>query len=318
MDPDDPCAKCNINSYKMHDMQLSGIDLNLLPVLHALLETRSVKLAATRVNLSSSATSHALARLRETLGDPLLVRAGRSLTLTPRAERLRPRLRQLVEGLDAALRFEDAIDPSTLRRAFRIAANDYVELVVAPALSAEVAATAPGVDLFHEHLDDTATALRSGGADLAIGVLRSLPDDVATERLLTERFVCLMREGHPASRGRLTPARFAALDHLLVAPRGQPSGIVDTRLAELGLRRRVARTLSSFVVAPFVLVDSDLVLTVAERVAQAHAAQLGLVMRRPPIELPTFGVVAAWHRRHAEDPAHVWLRERLRTAVRRR
>lgn len=300
----------------MHTVQLSGIDLNLLPVLHALLQTRSVKLAATRVNLSSSATSHALARLRETLGDPLLVRAGRSLTLTPRAERLQPRLRQLFEGLEAALAFEDAVDPAMLRRAFRIAANDYVELVVTPALSADVAATAPGVDLFHEHLDDPTTALRTGGADLAIGVLRSLPEDLQHERLLTERFVLLMRQGHPASRGRLTPARFAALDHLLVAPRGRPTGIVDTRLAELGLHRRVARTVASFVVAPYLLVDSDLVLTVAERVAKTHAASLGLVMRRPPIDLPTYELVAAWHRRHEHDPAHTWLRERLRHVAR--
>jgi len=302
----------------MHEVQLSGIDLNLLPVLHALLETRSVKLAAARVNLSASATSHALARLRDALGDPLLVRAGRALTLTPRAEGLQPRLRQLFEGLEAALAFEEAIDPATLRRAFRIVATDYVELIVAPALSAEVAAAAPGVDLFHEHLDDAVTALRSGGADLAVGVLGSLPEDVFVERLVTERFVLLMRRGHPASRGRLTPARFAALDHLLVSPRGGPSGIVDRILAEGGLHRRVARTVATFAVAPYLLVGSDLVLTVAERVAKTHATSLGLVIRRPPIELPTFDLVAAWHRRHELDPGHRWLRERLRDVARTR
>lgn len=296
----------------MHGMHLSAIDLNLLPLLHAVLETRSVKAGAQRVGLSPSATSHALGRLRELLDDPLLVRAGRQLQLTPRAERLRPRVQRLVDELGSVLRSEEALAPARLQRPFTLGGGDLVELVLLAPLGRRLAAAAPGVDLYGARIEADVTAqVREGRCDVVVGVFDDPPDDVRTVTLLHDRFVCLVRADHPVLAGRLTVRRYAALDHLLVAPRGVPRGVVDRLLEEQGLRRRVARTVSSFVVAPHVVAGSNLVLTVSELIARRFAAPLGLAVRPPPLPLPGYAIRMAWHRRFDDDPAHAWLRQQV-------
>jgi DNA-binding transcriptional LysR family regulator len=292
---------------------LAAVDLNLLVVLDALLETRSVKRAATRMALSPSATSHALARLRDLLGDPVLVRAGRQMALTPRAEAMRPRVRRLLEDAGALLESAGDADPATLRRSFHIAATDYAEMVVVRAASDRIAGRAPGVDLFSRAVAaDVVDRLRGGDFELALGVFFDLPADIERETLLHEDFVCLLRRDHPALRRKLTAERYAALDHVLVAPRGAPHGIVDVYLERLGLRRRIARTISSFEVAPHMIGGTDYVLTLPARVAKRHAAALELAVREPPVELPGFDLEMLWHRRMSEDPGHRWLREVIR------
>lgn len=296
----------------MHHRDLAGVDLNLLVALDSLLETRSVKRAAARIALSPSATSHALARLRDLLGDPVLVRAGREMVLTPRAESLRPRLRRLLEETDALLRFSDAVDPATLRRAFAIAATDYAEMIAVRAVSDRLAEIAPGVDLHCRALGgDAVDRLRGGDYELAIGVFPELPPDFERAHLLHEEFVCVLRRGHRALRRKLTPEVYAGLDHVLIAPRGQPRGVVDAYLERRGLSRRVARTVATFEVAPRLVASSDFVLTLSRRVADRLAAELDLAIREPPIDLPGFDLVMLWHRRMTDDPGHRWLRERL-------
>lgn len=300
----------------MHSMQLSGVDLNLLVVLDALLETRSVKRAAARVSLSPSATSHALARLRDLLGDPVLVRAGRQMVLTGRAEVIRPRVRRLLEETGALLRFEEELEPATLRRSFRVASTDYAERVIVLPLSDALAAIAPGVDLLSRALGvDVVERLRAADYELAIGVFFDLPADIERETLLHEDFVCLFRRGHPALRRELTAERYAALGHVLIAPRGVPRGIVDVYLERRGLARRVARTVSSFEVAPYLVAETDYVLTLPARVARRLAPELELVIREPPLELPGFDLAVLWHRRLSGDAAHAWLREQIREAL---
>jgi len=295
----------------MNTVQLSSIDLNLLLVLHALLESGSVKLAAARLSLSPSATSHALRRLRELLEDPVLVRAGREMVLSPRAERMRPRVRHLVEEIEGVLRIE-GFDPKQQRRSFRVACSDYTELLLVAPLSQRLAAEAPGIDLFSvsEGLD-RATALREQSVDLDLSVIGEAPADIESEHLFEDRFVLLMRRDHPLLDRPVTVEGYAALEHLLVAPRGIPVGIVDRRLAGLGLKRRVARTVARFFVAPQLLVASDYVLTISSRVAARVAADLGLVCLEPPLELPTFTISMSWHKRSNEDPAHRFLREQI-------
>lgn len=296
----------------MHKVQLSAIDLNLLPVLHAVLETRSIKASAPRLGLSPSAVSHALARLRELLDDALLVRSGRSMQLTPRAERLRPRVQRLVDDLAQALRREQDLEPATLSRAFAIAGTDFVELVLFEPLGRRLARLAPRVDLYGQPVwGDVTEQVREGRCDALVGVFGEVPDDIHTADLVHSNFVCLMRAGHPALKGRLTLRRYAALEHVLVAPRGQPRGVVDDVLEAQGLRRRVARTVSSFAVAPYLVASSDYVLTISEFIASHFAPALGLVMRKPPVVLEGFAIRMAWHRRFDEDPAHRWLRAQI-------
>jgi DNA-binding transcriptional LysR family regulator len=291
-------------------VQLTQIDLNLLVLLDALLETHSVKLAARRMALSPSAASHALGRLRDLLGDPILVRAGRQLVPSARAGRLRGELRQVLEDVQRLLG-PDHVEPAELRRIFTLASNDYTETTVFPALSRDLATAAPGVDLHSRPVGvDPAGLLRSGDVDLFIGVLR-VGDDLVGEPLFSDGFVCMLRRGHPALTQPWTAKRYAALQHVLIAPRGEPGSVVDSLLAGHGLERRVARVCTTFTAAPHLVAGSDYVLTVSERMAAAFAAQLDLEVRRPPLELPRFTVVQAWHRRVDADPAHRWLRGKV-------
>lgn len=299
-------------------MQASSVDLNLLLVLAALLETGSVKQAASRLALSPSATSHALARLRDALGDPILVRAGRTMVLTARAEALIPQVRRIVEESEAVFRRGAGFDAAQLRRGFRVFANDYEELLLIGPLSRRLALEAPLVDLYSLPTPPSVIEpLRRGECDVALGVFGDLPPDIGVQRLFADEFVCLLRENHPALGERWTKKRFAALQHILVAPRGTPRGIVDNMLAEQGLERRVARTVTTFIVAPHLVAGSDFVLTIARRVATLLASGLGLVLRKPPVAPQGFHVGMAWHRRYDQDPEHQFLRERIVEEARR-
>lgn len=291
-------------------MQLSQVDLNLLRVLDALLDTESVRLASRRLGLSPSATSHALGRLRDVLGDPILTRAGRRLVRTALGETLRPRVREILERTAALFQAEQALDPASMRRTFRLAANDIMEQAIVRPLSARLASLAPGVNLYSAAPRDLVLDLREGARDLGFGVFGALPDDVNTTVLWEERFVCLLRRDHPLARKKLTLERFLDLGHVLVAPGGTAAGPVDTALAAQGLERRIARTVASFLVAPGLVADSDYVMTVSARAARSVGDTLGLVVRDPPLELNRFEVSAVWHRRLDHDAGHRWLRAR--------
>jgi len=302
----------------MHDVHssrgLGQLDLNLLVVLESLLDTRSVTATAERIGLTQSATSHALARLRSTLGDPLFVRSRSGLVPTERATALAAPLTDALERLRRAVAPPPAFDPGTAKRRFQVRTADYAELVLLPGLVARLAATAPGVDLWLATLDeDPIDLLARGHIDLFIGPVHPqyARADVRERRLFDEHFVCLVREGHPAAAKRWSLAQFAALDHAFIAPRGRPGGAVDDLLAEHGLSRRIALALPHFLVAPFVIANTDLVLTVPERVARTFAAFLPLRIVDPPAAFPGFTMSLMWHERQHHDPAHAWFRDEL-------
>jgi DNA-binding transcriptional LysR family regulator len=295
-------------------LELAALDLNGLVVLDALLATLSVTAAAQRLRLSQSATSHALARLRASFGDPLLVRGAGGLVLTARAEALAGPLREALAGLRTAVKGPRPFDPATARRLFTIATPDYTELVMLPALTRAIGLAAPGIDLRLRMYDHTmADQLARGDFDVAIGVV--LPENdrpgVRTRRLFDERFVCIVRKGHPALGKRWTLERFLELDHALIAPSGRPGGAVDDALAKRGLSRRVALLVPHFLAAPFVIAQTDLVLTLPERVAMTFAKTLPLELLPPPFPVPGFAMILLWHDRTHHDSAHVWLRERI-------
>lgn len=291
-------------------MHLTQVDLNLLVVLDALLDTQSIKDAADRLSLSPSATSHALGRLRAQFDDELLTRAGRRMVLTARALRLQQELREVLDGVEALYRPPGVRDIGALDRTFVLGANDFFEIVLLPRLFVDVRRQAPRVDLHVRPLTDSGIlGLRNGAFDVTFGVYgdHGLPDDVRLHPVMDSRFVCLLRRDHPALERRWTIRRYAQLDHILVSPRGQPWGIVDDRLGEVGLRRRIALTVSNFSSAPALVASSDCVLTISEHIAEAFAERYALVRRPPPIEVPTFTVSAMWHARQANDPELKWL-----------
>lgn len=285
-------------------------ELGLLAALDALLQEGSVTGAGRRMGLSVPAVSHTLARLRALLGDPLLVRAGRSMVLTPRAEALKPRVRSVVAEAQQTLAPERAFAPATLERTFVVHATDYVLTVLGAAVDRALRAKAPGVSLrFVPNTTDDAGALREGSSDLAVGIYGALPPEMRSRELLTDRFVCVARREHSSLGRALSLEQFVALPHLQVAPRGRPGGYLDDELRARGLERRVARAVPYFLTALHLAAETDYLLTISERIAARFAPTLGLRTWPVPLPLRPYALSLLWHPRVDADPAHRFLRE---------
>ncbi|WP_223595936.1 LysR family transcriptional regulator [Pseudomonas sp. A-R-19] len=283
-------------------------DLNLLITLNVLLEEGSVARAAKRLRLSPSAMSRALARLRETTGDPLLVRAGRGLVPTPRALELRERVGLLVQDAEAVLRPAEALDLKQLTRTFTLRTSDGFVENFGPPLIARLNAAAPGVRLnFVQKLNKDSTLLRDGSVDLETGVIdESTSPEVCTRMLFRDRFIGLVREGHPLTQGEMTAVRYAAARHILVSRRGHEKGVMDDALSELGLQRDIVTIVAGFSSAIALARASELVASVPER----HVGNLcqGMHCFALPFPTPPITVSMLWHPRMDADPAHRWLR----------
>lgn len=287
---------------------MSRPDLNLLFTLDVLLAEGSVARAAHRLRLSPSAMSRALARLRAATGDPLLVRAGRKLVPTPRALALRAPVSQLVQEGEAIFRPTEKPDLQHLVRTFTLRTRDGFVENFGPGLIARVAQEAPGVRLrFLQKLDKDSAPLRDGHVDLETGVIndRTSPE-LCTIALFRDRFVGVVRRGHPLTKGKLTPARYAAGQHISASWRGVDKGPIDEALAALNLEREIAAVVSGFSAALALARASDLIASVPER----HTGNLrtGLHSFPLPVSVPEIVVSLLWHPRLEADPAHRWLR----------
>lgn len=303
----------------MQAVNIGAIDLNLLVALRALLKERHVTRAAKSVGLSQPAMSHALARLREVFDDPLLVRTAKGMQPTPRAEEIAPALGRALEDLGRIVAPPEKFDPARSRRCFTLVADDYTELVLFPKLLARIWEEAPGVDIrvrpqHARWLDD----LVDGRADFAVvpaavGGGRSASSGVVIQKILHEDYVCVVRADHPRVKKKISLADYLELPHALIAPRGESGSVVDTALVRLRRSRRVAVEIPHFLVAPHVVRATDVVLMLAERVADVMAEPLGLRVLTPPAELGLVGfdVFVAWHERQRSDAAHAWLRRLL-------
>ena len=293
---------------------MSRPDLNLLVTLDVLLAEGSVARAARRLRLSPSATSRALARLRRTTGDPLLVRAGRGLVPTPRALELRERVGQLVQEAEAVLRPAEKLDIGRLARTFTLRTSEGFVETFGPGLIARAGEEAPGVRLrFLQKLDRDSGPLRDGTVDLETGVVgKATGPELRAQALFRDRFVGVVRSGHPLSRGGITPARYASGRHIRVSRPGLDKGLIDEALEPLGLRREVAATVGGFATALALARASEMIASVPER----HTASLrgGLHSFPLPFATPEITVSLLWHPRLDADPAHRWLRGCVRDA----
>jgi DNA-binding transcriptional LysR family regulator len=287
-------------------------DLNLLVTLDVLLAEGSVARAARRLRLSPSAMSRALARLRETTGDPLLVRAGRGLVPTPRALELRERVSQLVQDAEAVLRPAEQPDLTQLVRTFTLRTSEGFVENFGAALIARVNEQAPGVRLRFMHKPDKdSTALRDGTVDLETGVVgKAAGPELRTQGLFRDRFVGVVRSGHPLSQGEITPARYAAGSHISVSRRGLDKGPVDEALEAIELTRDIVTIVAGFSTALALARATDLIASVPER--HTESLRAGMHSFALPFSLPMFTVAMLWHPRLDADPAHQWLRGCLR------
>jgi DNA-binding transcriptional LysR family regulator len=287
-------------------------DLNLLVTLDVLLREGSVARAAKRLRLSPSAMSRALARLRETMGDPLLVRAGRGLVPTPRALELRTRVGQLVEDVEAVLRPVETLDLQKLARIFTLRNRDGFVENFGPDLIARVGEQAPGVQLrFVPKPDKDSTPLRDGRVDLETGVVgKIIGPEMRAQALFSDRFVGVVRMGHPLCKARVTAGRYASGRHILISRRGDGRGPIDDALQASGLKREIVTVVAGYAEALALVRASDLIASVPER----YTGKLrdGLFSFPLPVPLPDITVSLLWHPRLDADPAHRWLRDCVR------
>lgn len=291
---------------------MAEIDFNLLTALEALLAEGSVAGAARRLKLSESAMSRTLARLRAATGDPLLVRAGRDMVPTPRAEALRHQVGALTQAVRQVLEpADEAFDPAGLDRVFTIRSNESFAESFAARVVAAVAAAAPRLRLhFVPKPDKDATPLREGRIDLDIGVLGGeAGPELRVQALYRDRFLGVAREGHPLFEAPITAERYAGFGHVDSARRDYKASPVDAGLAALGLTRRVAVAVQSFPAALAVVSRSDLLSLAPETyLAAVMEFRRGLRSFPLPVETKPITVSLMWHPRLDADPAHRWLR----------
>ena len=299
----------------MHEVHLRNVDLNLLHALYALLEERHVSHAAKRSFLSQPAMSRALDRLRETFGDPLLVRTGRVYERTPRGERVLRELESIMGRLAAMVQGEEFY-PARSQERFRVAMTDHGSTILLPALLERVRKAAP-----HARLEISAWRTQAyedvvaGRIDLALSA-EAVPPTLESEVIFNLDFVCLVGSTQPVRKRRFTLKQYLQLPHALVETLGGQQTMVDRPLAQLGVKRRVALRLPFFLPAIFAIAKTDLVLTVPRKLAKITAPIAGLRVVEPPREIEAFPYFIAWHSRLSTEPAHAWFRDQVRAAAR--
>lgn len=291
-------------------MNIQALDLNLLRVFDAVLRDRSVTSAAKHLGLTQPAVSNALARLRAQLEDALFVRTPSGMDATPFARELAQPVRQALALLESALAHGPGFDPGASTRTFRFYMSDLGQVEFLPPLVERARRVAPGVRLEAVALevDGISDALAAGAIDLAVGFLPGIGAPVRRQPLFRDRYVCLMRAGHPAAGARLTKKAFLESFHALVSYKGGHRVIEET-LERAGLARKIALRVPHFTVVPMVLERTDLILTLPSRVARVYQQRGNFKALAPPVPIAPADVAVHWHARFERDPGNCWLRE---------
>jgi len=295
---------------------LAAIDFNHLRSLHVLLDEANVGRAAVRLGITPPAASNALRRLRDQLGDPLLVRAGSSMVRTSLGEALRGPAADFMRAAEALVNHgHSRFDPTSWRGEFSLFTSEYVFVSLGARLEVALRAQVPGLDLTVARVHGDVAMWLRGQDGLAITPLTSRSPEVRQEELFTDRMVAVLRREHPLAGSRLTLARFCSLEHVLVSLRGRPGSMVDPILEGLGRRRRVVRVVPSHALAAHIVATTDCVTTAPARYVESVGERHGLVGRSLPFDLDTVTFRTQWHRRHDASGIHVEMRRILREAA---
>lgn len=297
---------------------MSRLDLNLIRLLIAVHETRSVTAAAQRLSLSQPAVSYGLAKLRRTYGDRLFNRSAAGLAATPLAERIYRQYRQALTAVEQTLDGVEQFDPQASVRSFRVAMSDIGALFFLPPLHARLQAVAPrtGLDVVQVSTDVVVEDLASGRLDVAVGNLPSIRGQTLSELLFVERYVCLMRRDHPDAGDTLALDAFLRARHVMVSSPFSGHRLVDDALAERGVARDIAIRLPHFTMLPQLLSQSDLMVILPSRVAALFASQSACRYLDLPVPVPAFEVRAHWHWHYARHASTQWLVAQMVAALR--
>lgn len=302
----------------MESTRLTGLNLNLLVALDALLSERNVTKAARRVGITQPAMSQTLARLRELFSDPLLVRQGRSMVLTPRAEAMLVPLSDALLSVERAVQLGMGFDAETSTRIFTVALPDLNVTVMLPPLLRLLSDRAPGVRVQVEPLSISRLSekLASGEIDLVLSVYLSSPEGLRQQTLLTDDYVCLVRRGHPlARRKRVRIDDYAAHGHLAYTPIGFVPRPMSEAVPGLASASGIRASIPYLLALPEVVRATDLVATVPRRLLSAPIDLRDVVTLEAPPELPPVVESLWWHPRFDADPAHQWLRKQVHEAL---
>jgi DNA-binding transcriptional LysR family regulator len=300
----------------MKSIDLSPVDLNLLVAFEALFEERSVTAAATRLYLGQPAMSAALGRLRVLFGDELFIRIGREMQPTRKAIAIAPGIFAALHQVRRTMQASQEFDPATDPRDFAIGSADYTSFVVIPKLLAHCKTIAPHLNfkMIEFEKDRVDELLAQGTIDLALGVFPSPSRQTLCLPLFQEHFVGIARTNHPALlQAPLSLENFASLSHVLVTIRRDATGAVDRALAHHHLKRRIALAVPHLLVVPSIVASSDLVATIASRVAHYFAALDDFEVFDLPLELPSWAVSMMWSKLSDQDDANCWLRQTVQT-----
>jgi DNA-binding transcriptional LysR family regulator len=297
----------------MHDMHAADIDLNLLHVFYAVFETKNVSLAADRLHLSQSAASHAISRLRKQLGDPLFVRTAGGMQATPFAEQLAKPIGEALDSLRNSVRSAREFEPATSRRRFKIYLSDIGQVLFLPRLLGHLKAHAPGTTLKVPPVPvrDAHLALESGEVDLAVGHFNTLVAGFHQKKLFRERYVCVVRKGHPNFNDGMSVPAFEAGDHAVADSSGMAHDLLERALARHGIRRSLRLVVPEFMVLPLIIEHSDLLVVMPSRLADRFAQLIPLQILPLPVNVSSYDIQIYWHERYHHDPANRWLRAAL-------
>jgi DNA-binding transcriptional LysR family regulator len=301
----------------LNKIDLSRFDLNLLVLFEAVFEERHVTRAATRLNLTPSAVSHGLGRLRTQLGDPLFLRNPRGVAPTERAEALAGPIAEILRRVRGVVQ-ADGFDAAKSRRRFVIGAPDAVAAVVLPALIQRISVEAPGIDIAARDVlppfADAFDWLDQRRIDLALLPVDDAPARFSARVLYEEGFVIAMRAGHPLAKAPTLKA-YCAARHVVMSHTGDPRGNVDMLLEERGLARRVAMVAANFMLGMAIVSETDLVIAAPDGLVRAQARRLGLVSVAPPLPVPKYRIRAITPHAAMEDAGIAWLTDQIAAAA---
>jgi DNA-binding transcriptional LysR family regulator len=296
---------------------MPSLDLRLLSVFDEIAKTRSVSRAAEAMGLGQPAVSIALARLREHFGDPLFVRVGSVMEPTPLARELTQPMRQALAAVEAALGHRSRFEAKTTTRSFVVSMSDISQVVLLPSLWARLLGEAPGVAVDVRPLSpETPQQLESGEADLAIGFIPQLDAGFYQQTLFPQRYVCLVRAGHPRVRQSLSRALYEAESHIVVSGAGTGHAIVERELERQGIHRRIALRVPNYVGLSYLIQGTDLIATIPLRLAEVISKRGRYRMFAPPVPLPGYEIKLHWHERFHHDPGSRWMRSAITRLLR--
>lgn len=305
---------------KLTVMNLGTLDFNLLKVLDALVTERNVTRAGKRLGRSQPAVSNALLRLRQLLGDDVLVRGPGGFVLTPRAAAIRAPLREAIALIETCLAEEPQFDPAKAAGLFRLSVPDRLGIALLPPLFARLQKLAPNMALQVQTADrqQAVNLLEHDRTDLSLGWFDELPPHFRNEQMLEDKLFCVLRRGHPLVRrgARFDIAAVLSFPHLVVSATGERTAVFDDLLLRRGLRRNALVTVTNFTTVPELLQRSDMIGVFTKLAADVFQKSFGLAKRPVPLDVGTIATDMIWHLRYDRDRKHAWLRQQIKAIYR--